>query len=86
MARELHRAKVALLAHNIMAGLDLNANYGLARRLVAAKADGIGLLLLDDDFDFLEQIVDRVLVIKDGALVATEQANWRAQALRLMGG
>lgn len=68
LARELDGAGVALVAHNPEAGLDASAVQYLVRKLLDVRDRGLGIVLLAEDFDFLDQVADRLLVITAGQL------------------
>jgi simple sugar transport system ATP-binding protein len=69
IARELHREPDALLAIQPTRGLDVGAVEFVHRRLVAARDEGRGVLLISFDLDEILDLSDRILVIFGGRIV-----------------
>jgi simple sugar transport system ATP-binding protein len=86
LARELAGARHALVLHNPEAGLDARAIQDLLGDLLAARDKKIGLLVLAEDFDFLEQLATRVFLIEKGELRQLTRTKWRDEARRALSG
>jgi len=85
LARELHGNKPLVVAVNPTRGLDVGATAFVMRELLAARARGAGVLLVHSDLDELLAISDRVLVLHDGTLTASDWPACDKQAIgRLM--
>jgi simple sugar transport system ATP-binding protein len=88
LGRELERDPPFILADQPTRGLDVGAVADVHRRLLAARAQGAGILLISEDLDELLAIADRIAVLHRGRLSAalpTEQLSVRALGL-MMGG
>ena len=69
LARELDGDVRLLIAANPCFGLDVKAVAEVRARIVAARNNGAGVLLVSEDLDELLEIADRIVVMRDGALV-----------------
>ena len=58
-----------VIAVNPTRGLDLGATAAVMRRLLDARHDGAGILLIHSDLDELLQVADRILVMSEGRLI-----------------
>ncbi|WP_258564202.1 ATP-binding cassette domain-containing protein [Streptomyces himalayensis] len=70
VARELSAQPRLLIASQVTRGVDIGAMRFMYERLVAARDAGAGVLLVSADLTELLALADRLLVIKDGRLVA----------------
>jgi simple sugar transport system ATP-binding protein len=68
LARALDHRPGLILANQPTRGLDVGAAAAVARRLVAARDRGAGVLLISEDLDELLALSDRVVVMHDGHL------------------
>ena len=71
LARALSRSPKLILANQPVRGLDEGAIAYVHERLLAARRDGAGLLLISEDLDELLALADRVAVIYRGRLSET---------------
>lgn len=90
IARELHAARELLVAVHPTRGLDVGAADRVWRILLAARDEGIGILLISEDLDEVLGLSDRILVLSAGRVVG-ELDNTKAPPSReylgmLMGG
>ncbi|MCX4909203.1 ABC transporter ATP-binding protein [Streptomyces sp. NBC_00878] len=70
VARELSARPRLLLAAQLTRGVDIGAMHFMYERLVEARDAGAAVLLVSADLGELLALSDRLLVIKDGRLVA----------------
>ncbi|WP_405723236.1 ABC transporter ATP-binding protein [Streptomyces sp. NBC_01537] len=70
VARELSSGPRLLLAAQLTRGVDIGAMHFMYERLVEARDAGAAVLLVSADLGELLALSDRLLVIKDGRLVA----------------
>ena len=75
LARELSARAVALLAAHPTRGLDVGAASDILDRLRQAADGGMGVLLISSDLDEVLALSDRVLVMFEGRVVASLQAD-----------
>jgi simple sugar transport system ATP-binding protein len=68
-ARELGRSARALLAAHPTRGVDLGAVDAIHRRLLAARAAGLGVLLVSSELSEILALSDRILVMTGGRIV-----------------
>ena len=73
LAKWLHRAPRLLLLDEPTQGVDFGARQQIFGALDGARRDGAAILCASTDYDQLEQICDRVLVFRRGAVVAELQ-------------
>ncbi|ACY23036.1 ABC transporter related protein [Gordonia bronchialis DSM 43247] len=71
VARVLARRPTIALLDEPAAGLDSSESGWLGERLLAARAAGMTMLLIDHDMDLVLGICDRVIVLDLGAVIAT---------------
>ena len=69
LARELSRNPKVLVAEHPTRGLDVGATEYVRARLLEARKNGTGILLISEDLDELLAISDRVAVIFGGRIV-----------------
>ncbi|WP_257003867.1 ABC transporter ATP-binding protein [Streptomyces sp. SA15] len=70
VARELSAGPRLLIASHVTRGVDIGAMRFMYERLVAARDAGAAVLLISADLTELLALSDRLLVLKDGRLVA----------------
>ncbi|MPY56649.1 ABC transporter ATP-binding protein [Streptomyces spongiae] len=70
VARELSAGPRLLIASQVTRGVDVGAMRFMYERLVEARDQGAAVLLISADLTELLALSDRLLVIKDGGLVA----------------
>ncbi|MBI3791968.1 MAG: hypothetical protein HY275_13970 [Gemmatimonadetes bacterium] len=63
LARELDGAPAALVVENPTRGLDIRASEDVLRRLRAARASGLAVVVYSEDLDEVLALADRVLVV-----------------------
>jgi general nucleoside transport system ATP-binding protein len=69
LARELDGAVDLLVVSNPCFGLDVQAVAEIRARIVAARNSGTAVLLLSEDLDEILELSDRIVVIRQGAVV-----------------
>ena len=69
LARELTGDVDLLIVSNPCFGLDFSAVAEIRARIMKARNQGAGVLLLSEDLDELLELSDRIFVMSDGALV-----------------
>jgi ribose transport system ATP-binding protein len=74
LARWLRTAPRLLLLDEPTSGIDVGARADVFAVIDAAVADGLTVLLVSSDFEELSRVVDRVLVLADGRIVADRPA------------
>jgi len=84
LARELDGEVALLVAANPCFGLDVKAVSEIRARIVAARNAGTAVLLLSEDLDEILELSDRIVVMREGAIVY-ETAGTGADA-RTIGG
>ncbi len=77
LARVLETEPLVILANQPTRGLDFGAAGEVARRLMAARKRGAGVLLISEDLDEVLSLADRIVVMHDGQLI---EANTRDRA------
>jgi simple sugar transport system ATP-binding protein len=70
LAREIGREPSVLIAAQPTRGLDVGAIEFVHRRLVEARANGKGVLLVSLELDEIISLSDRTLVLYEGEIVA----------------
>ncbi|HEY6193936.1 MAG TPA: hypothetical protein VI504_02750, partial [Candidatus Eisenbacteria bacterium] len=68
-ARELSRDARALIAAHPTRGVDLGAVDALHRRILAARAAGLGVLLVSSELSEILALSDRIVVLTGGRIV-----------------
>ena len=69
LARVFEQSPRLILANQPTRGLDMGAAAEVGRRLLEARSRGAGVLLISEDLDEILGLADRVMVIRDGALL-----------------
>jgi general nucleoside transport system ATP-binding protein len=69
LARELDGEVALLVAANPCFGLDVKAVSEIRARIVAARNAGAAVLLLSEDLDEILELSDRIVVMREGAIV-----------------
>lgn len=69
LAKWLARKPRVLILDEPVQGVDVGAKEDIFTMLRVAAAEGVGVLVIDSDFDNLAQLCDRVLVMRGGRLV-----------------
>lgn len=70
VAREFERKPGALIAAQPTRGVDVGAIEFIHRRIVRARDEGAGVLLVSSELDEILALSDRMLVMSEGRLVA----------------
>ncbi|MCB8882781.1 sugar ABC transporter ATP-binding protein [Acidisoma cellulosilytica] len=70
LAKWIHRDPRVMLIENPTAGVDVGAKVEIYRHLLALAARGTSILYVTDDLPELIRLSDRVLIMRDGGLVA----------------
>ena len=74
LGRVLLQEPKLILAHQPARGLDIGAASFVYERLLDAKMQGCGILLISEDLEELLRISDRVLVIHRGKIIEAGKA------------
>jgi simple sugar transport system ATP-binding protein len=69
LAREITRSPVALVAAYPTRGLDIGATEYLHSKLLEARSQGIGVLLISEDLEELLSICDNIAVLYEGRVM-----------------
>ncbi|MBO9472177.1 ABC transporter ATP-binding protein [Shimia sp. R10_1] len=69
LARVFEQSPKLILANQPTRGLDMGAAAEVARRLLDARIQGAGVVLISEDLDELLGLSDRIMVIHDGELI-----------------
>src|SRR5262249_12696694 len=69
IAREFHRNPKALIAAQPTRGVDVGAIEFIHKRIIRARADGAGVLLISAELDEIMALSDRILVMFEGKIV-----------------
>lgn len=70
VAREFQRQPGVLIAAQPTRGVDVGAMEFIHKRIVRARDDGAGVLLVSSELDEILALADRILVIYEGRIVA----------------
>jgi ABC-type sugar transport system ATPase subunit len=70
LAKWIHREPVLLILDEPAQGIDIGAKTEVFRVLEAASRRGIALIVMSEEFDDLVHLCDRVLLMKQGHLIA----------------
>ena len=68
LARVFEQSPKLILANQPTRGLDMGAAAEVARRLLEARENGAGVVLISEDLDEVLSLSDRIMVIHDGEL------------------
>ena len=68
LGRWLVKNPVILLLNDPMRGIDIGAKRDLYRLLVSLSEQGVGIVMISTEVDELVELMDRVLVFRDGTL------------------
>jgi ABC-type branched-subunit amino acid transport system ATPase component len=71
LARSLAGDPAVLLMDEPSAGLNAAETDGLAELLESVRADGITMVLVDHKVDFLDRLCGRIVVLDQGAIIAS---------------
>lgn len=85
LARVFERSPRLILANQPTRGLDMGAAAEVGRRLLEARARGAGVVLISEDLDEILGLADRIMVIRDGNLVETENHDRERIGLMMAG-
>lgn len=85
LARVFEQNPKLILANQPTRGLDMGAAAEVARRLLEARADGAGIVLISEDLDEILNLADRIMVIHDGELTETETRDREEIGLMMAG-
>lgn len=88
LAREITRGPVALVAASPTRGLDIGATQYVHAKLLEARKNGIGVLLISEDLEELLRLCDRVAVMYGGRImkvIPVEEADERVLGLLMAG-
>jgi len=88
IAREMSRGATLLIASQPTRGVDVGSIEFIHKRIVAARKEGLGVLLISAELDEILALCDRVAVIFQGSIIATLpiEAATREQLGLLMAG
>ena len=89
VARELERGPSVLVVGQPTRGIDVGAAELIHARLLALRAEGVGILLISADLDEIRLLSDRILVMCDGRIageVKAEAADERDLGMLMAGG
>jgi simple sugar transport system ATP-binding protein len=75
VARELSRDTLLVIAAQPTRGLDVGSVQYIHRRLIAARAEGDGVLIMSSELDEIMALSDRILVMFKGRIVAEFDAS-----------
>ena len=85
LARVFDRAPRLILANQPTRGLDMGAAAEVGRRLLEARERGAGVVLISEDLDEILGLADRIMVIRDGNLVAADTRDREKIGLMMAG-
>jgi simple sugar transport system ATP-binding protein len=88
LAREITRGPVALVAASPTRGLDIAATQYIHEKLLEARRNGIGVLLISEDLEELLILCDRIAVMYGGRMMKVmpvEEADERVLGLLMAG-
>jgi general nucleoside transport system ATP-binding protein len=85
IGRELHGKPRVLVAANPSRGVDVGAGEQVRDALLAARADGMAILLISEDLDEIMALSDRVVALYEGAIVGeSPTSEVRAEEIGLL--
>jgi simple sugar transport system ATP-binding protein len=70
MEREFSRGPSIIVVHSPSRGLDVRACAAIHQRLLAARDDGVSVVLISEDLDEVLGLSDRIGVMTAGKIVA----------------
>lgn len=70
IAREFEKSPKVLIVAQPTRGVDVGAIEFIHGRILQARADGVGILLVSSELDEILQLADRILVLFSGSVVA----------------
>ena len=88
LAREITRSPVALVAASPTRGLDIAATQYIHSKLLEARENGIGVLLISEDLEELLELCDRIAVMYGGRImkvIPVKEADERVLGLLMAG-
>jgi ABC-type uncharacterized transport system ATPase subunit len=85
LARVFEQNPKLILANQPTRGLDMGAAAEVARRLLEARANGAGIVLISEDLDEILNLADRIMVIHDGQLIETATRDRQEIGLMMAG-
>ncbi|TGE38600.1 ABC transporter ATP-binding protein [Desulfosporosinus fructosivorans] len=88
LAREITRSPVALVAAYPTRGLDIGATEYLHSKLLEARGNGIGIMLISEDLEELLSICDNIAVLYEGRVMkvmSVEETDERILGLLMAG-
>jgi len=85
LARVLEKEPLVILANQPTRGLDFGAAGEVARRLMAARKRGAGVVLISEDLDEVLSLADRIVVMHDGELIEADTRDRAAIGLLMAG-
>jgi simple sugar transport system ATP-binding protein len=85
LARVFEQQPQLILANQPTRGLDMGAAAEVARRLLQARAQGAGVILISEDLDEILALADRVVVMHDGHMVEAHTRDRAAIGLMMAG-
>ncbi|QRN85260.1 ABC transporter ATP-binding protein [Clostridia bacterium] len=74
LARELDRDPEFLIAAHPVRGLDIGATEFVHERLIAERANGVGILLVSTELEEILTLADRIAVIYEGEIMGVIEA------------
>ncbi len=89
IAREFERSPKFLIAAQPTRGVDVGAIEFIHQKILKARQDGVGVLLISSELDEVMQLSDRILVLYAGRIVAEYkrgEADEREIGARMTGG
>ena len=88
LARALSKHPKAMICAYPTRGLDIKATWFIREKILKAREDGMGLLLLSGDFEELFALSDRIVVLYRGRIVGEvvpEKTTVREVGMMMMG-
>ena len=86
LARVFESNPRVILANQPTRGLDMGASAEVARRLLDARAKGVGVLLISEDLDEIISLSDRVMVMHDGKIFESPTREREKLGILMAGG
>jgi simple sugar transport system ATP-binding protein len=85
LARVFNNEPKIILANQPTRGLDMGAASEVERRLLDARSQGTGTILISEDLDEILRLSDRILVIHSGVLMETKNKDREQIGLMMAG-